>query len=110
MSIDFVRPKRLPEANIQAELYNVLKFNKIESILGYRFKEFRLRADLIVIKNNKIICACEIKSNRDFNKEPNLDTRQFRKYQALGIPIFYCNHMDKIEKVVNLIKDLYYDC
>ncbi len=104
--MQFIKPKRIPEANIQAEIYKQLKEVNIESMLEYRFKEFRLRADLIVIKNSKIICACEVKSwSKPRSINPN--GKQFRKYLKLGIPIFYCGRIDKIDNLIEKIKKLY---
>ncbi len=80
--MEFIRPTRIPEANIQAEIYGKLKQLNIESMLEYRIKDFKLRADIVVIKNNKIICACEVKSHIDkgwFKSEGN----QFKKYLSL---------------------------
>ena len=104
--MQFIKPRRIPEANIQAEIYKRLKEMNIESMLEYRFKEFRLRADLIVIKNNEIICACEVKSK--VSDRPVMTFgKQFQKYMKLGIPIFYCLNLKEVDRVVGKIKVLY---
>ena len=103
--MQFIRPRRIPEANIQAEIYKRLKELGIESMLEYRFKEFRLRADLIVIKNNEVLCACEVKSR--VCKRPMTYGKQFQKYLKLGIPIFYCLNLQEIDKIVEKIVVLY---
>jgi hypothetical protein len=104
--MEFERPKRIPEANIQAEIYKRLKELGIESILEYKFKEFKLRADLIIIKNDEIICACEIKSWSK-PREINSQGKQFQKYLKLGIPVFYCGRFEKIDYLIKEIIELY---
>lgn len=104
--MDFIRPKRLPEANIQAAIYKRLVDENIECYLEYRIKEFKLRADLIVVKNSKIICACEIKSYKTL-KNTNTNTKQFKKYFKLGIPIFYCSRLEQVNLVTDKILNLY---
>lgn len=104
--MQFIRPKRLPEANLQAELYKRLKDIGIGSCLEYHFKDFRLRADLIVIKQNEIICACEVKSYRT-DREPHLDTKQYQKYLKLNIPIFYLVNLKNLDTIIYKITNLY---
>lgn len=103
--MDFVMPRRIPEANIQAEIYRRLKELGVQSILEYRFKSLHLRADLIIIKENKIICACEVKSR--VSKRPMTYGKQFQKYLKLGVPIFYCLNLNEIDKTIQRIFVLY---
>jgi competence CoiA-like predicted nuclease len=103
--MQFIRPKRIPEANIQAELYKRLKDLNIESMLEYRFKDFHLRADLVVIKNNEIICACEVKSR--ITQRPIHLGKQFQKYLKIGVPIFYCLNQQDVDKTIERISVLY---
>lgn len=105
--MDFIKPKHLPEANIQAELYRHLRNDGIKCCLEYRMyvEEFNTfcRADLIIIKGKKIIAIIECKS-RDNNFEVNKGGKQFRQYKTFGIPIFYCMNFKHVERTLNLIK------
>jgi hypothetical protein len=105
--MEYVRPTRLPEANIQAEVYRRLKELNIECVLEYKFVKEKIRADVIVIKDNKIICACEIKSKLYLNRPVNTTTKQFKKYFSLGIPIFYTGRLEKVDELINRIVNLY---
>ena len=107
--MQFLPPKKLREANIQAELYHRLKELGIPSYLEYSFKDFannrRRRADLVVYKNNKIVCLVEAKSRiRSF--QPNWNTKQLKAYRATGVFVIVCDNFN-LEESVNKIKELY---
>ena len=102
---------RKSEANIQAEIYHRLKLLNIESCLEYQFKlvynnkEISVYADIVVIKNNNIICICEVKN---YNKDiPNTNGRQYKKYEMLNIPFVYCMNETHIDNVISIISKIH---
>ena len=104
----FIKPNRLHESNIQAEAYRQLRNNNVKCCLEYSIHcpEFNsnIRADIILIKDNKITAIIECKS-RKRNKEPNYKGRQYKKYQSLGLPIIYCMDFSDAINIMSKIKD-----
>ena len=100
----FIRPRRLPEANIQAELYRQLRNRDIKCCLEYRIyvksMDSFIRADVIIIKDSIIICIIECKSRREGSK-PNKNGRQYRSYASLGVPFMYCMTFKQVPKMVD---------
>ena len=100
----FIPPRRLPEANIQAEAYRQLRNNNIKCCLEYRiyipdFNSY-IRADIAIIKDDEVILLIECKS-RKRNKSPNKDGRQYKKYKSLGIPILYCMDFKEAQNILD---------
>lgn len=106
----FTPPKRLPEANIQAELYRLLRNSNIKCCLEYRMlckeTDSFLRADIVTIKNNRITSIIECKS-RDNNFNVNTSGKQYYQYSTFGIPIFYCMNFKHVTRTVNLVELLH---
>ena len=102
--LKFIKPKRLPEANIQAEVYRQLRNKGIKCCLEYRFyiesMNSYIRADVIIIQNDNIVAIIECKSRKK-EGNPNKDGRQYQKYRALGIPFIYCMTFKEVPKIVN---------
>ncbi len=100
----YIKPKKLAEANVQAELYRQLKNNDIDCVLEYAVHvpllNCGMRIDVIIISKGEIIAAIECKS-RGADRTINRRGRQYRKYQTLGVPFFYCMNIDEIPKIVN---------
>ena len=102
---------RISEATIQAEIYHQLKTIGIECYLEqnfdiiYKGRPHKVRADIIIVKNYNIVCICEVKNGLD--ERPNKNTRQYHKYQILGIPFFYCMNVSQINNVISDITNLY---
>ena len=105
----FIKPKKLPEANIQAELYRQLRNNNIKCCLEYRIRipEFKrnIRADIVVIKDSRIIVIIEVKS-RYGDDEINKDSRQWKCYETLNVPIIYCMNFRQVPITINKVLEL----
>ena len=106
----FIKPRRLPEANIQAELYHYLRLEKIRCCLEYRMyckeTETHVRADLITVIGSEIACIVEFKS-RQGNFQVNTNGMQYKKYKTFNVPLFYCMNFKHVGKTVELIKELH---
>lgn len=89
------------EANVVKELAISLDKEGIETSLEYRIK--RTRVDLVVIKDNMVKCCIEVKKKS--RKKFNTDTRQYNKYNNIGIPTIYCMGSGNIDKTVKVVKD-----
>lgn len=111
----FKKQGRLSEATIQAEIYHQLKILGIVCYLEYPFniiykgKARIVRADLVVVKNDNIVCVCEVKNHILYNS-PNKKTLQYHKYEILGIPFFYCMNVSQIGKCVSDIARIHNIC
>lgn len=110
-TIPFVNPKRLPEANVQAELYSRLRNAGVNIMLEYRCAissmNSNIRMDIAVIQGKRIICAIECKS-RAKNKHVNIQSRQHHKYLSIGIPFIYCLSMGEVESCYKQVIDFYF--
>lgn len=109
-TLEFIPPTRLPEANIQAEIYRHLRNRNIKCCLEYRMfcdetKRF-LRADVVTITDGRILSIIECKS-RDNNFKVNENGRQYQQYKSFDIPVFYCMNFKHVERVANLIELLH---
>lgn len=99
----FVRPKRISEANIQAECYHRLRNLGINCYLEYKLQHCRLDM-VIVVNENTIACIVEFKSRtKDLTLRKG---KQYTKYKALGFPLLYCHHMDEIDATITLIQHI----
>jgi len=105
----FIRPKKIPEANIQAEIYKNLRDLKIKCCLEYRFKTplgYHMRADVAVIKDGFVICFIECKSRKD-NRNIYKDGRQYKGYMSTGVETIYCMAWDEIKETIRKIKNIH---
>lgn len=100
---------RLPEANIQAELYHQCKLHNIRCLLEYKIpkqggrKGCRLDA-VIYDKDRKILLIIETKSYVRKNQEPKLNTVQLNRYRELGVPVMVIGRIEQIqEKVAHIL-------
>lgn len=103
--MDFIRPKRMPEANIQAEIYRYCRNNNISICLEY--KKDNCRFDAVIIKNEKIIAIVETKSRKNIDHDRVKRTLQYRKYKKYNVPIILCLHWSEIEKTCQTIANMY---
>lgn len=105
----FIKPRRLPEANIQAEVYRQLRNQGIKCCLEYRIyiesMNCHIRADVVIIQDGDIIAIIECKSRKE-DGEPNKSGRQYKKYKELGIPFIYCMTFKQVPKIINKIISL----
>lgn len=98
--------RKLPEANIQAELYCRLKQENIDCFLEYKVN--RCRVDCAIFKDYELFMVVEVKSYKELQL-PNLDTKQLEKYRNnLGVPVIVFGRMEHLEHVINIIKNKYY--
>ena len=104
----FIRPKRIPEANVQAEIYRLLRNKGIKCCLEYRVEvpEYNnhLRADIAIINGDDIACLVEVKSRK--NGKINKEGRQYKKYISLGVPVIYCLSFKEVGHCVDEISKL----
>jgi len=103
--IKFIAPKRIPEANVQAEIYRKLINRGIYCVLEYRMKvpEYgnHLRADVAVIVDGYVSCLVECKSR--VNGKVNVNGRQYKKYESVGLPTIYCMCFDDVDECLSEI-------
>jgi|SRR5581483_1088575 len=94
--------KRLPEVNIQAEIYHQCKLLNIHCILELRLKTYR--PDIIIFKNDQIIGIIEVKNHvRDYSNRP--ESKQAIKYKSLGYPFYLCKNLNDIPQTMKIIQD-----
>lgn len=109
-TLEFIPPKRLPEANIQAELYRKLRDTNIKCCLEYRMfcKETNsfIRVDAITLLDGRITSFIECKSRND-NFQVAIEGSQYQKYKTFGIPIFYCMNFKHVTRTVELVELLH---
>ena len=102
----FTPPTKIPESNVQAEIYRQLRNRGIKCCLEYRMEcakySRHIRADIAIVKEDEIICLVECKS-RKVGAKLNINTRQFNCYRSLGVDFFYCLGWHEIKTTVNKI-------
>lgn len=103
----FIAPKRMPEANVQAELYRQLRNKGLRCCLEYKMKTPKgenVRVDCIIFdENNFIVLLVETKSSKRPDKRVNTGTRQFERYKDLGLPFTYCINTKDAEPIVEAV-------
>ena len=107
--MQFIPPKRLREANLQAELYCRLKELNIPCYLEYSFhligSSKRPRADAAIYKNGKVVCLVEVKSRMNPFRT-NWQSKQLQKYRATGLYTIVCDNFN-FEESIAKITELY---
>ena len=103
----FIKPSRIAEANIQAEIYHRLKLAHIDCYLEYKVKKIG-RLDIIILLNDEIVCIIEVKSYK-IQKDFNYDSKQIARYRQLNIPILGCGNLKDIDTLIVKIKKLIAD-
>ena len=95
----FVKPKKIPEANIQAEIYHFCRNNNIRVCLEYSYKHCRF--DIVIINDNDdIVLYIETKSHKKPNiKNKSYNTKQILKYSHyIGKEnIAICTHCKQLQ-------------
>lgn len=99
------------EATVQAQLYHLLTMKDVDLILeqtaptGEKTKTGRpekIRIDIAVLnEDSDLICCIEVKRSKD--RKINKESRQYAKYQALGVPFMYCLGCDEIPKATRWV-------
>ena len=104
----FKKPNKIPEANVQAEIYRLLRNKNIKVCLEYRMEcesqGRHIRADIAVIHEGNIICLIECKSRKG-SKGVNKQTRQYKAYKSIGVDFIYCLNWHEIKDAVNYVVD-----
>lgn len=101
----FEVPKRLPEANIQAEFYHRCRLEGLRLCLEYKYEHSRF--DCVMIGDDDSIYAIvEFKSKvKPIVKSYN--TKQIQKYSQYNIPIVLCFSYKDIDYTISRCKELY---
>jgi nicotinate-nucleotide pyrophosphorylase len=103
-----IKYKRLPEANIQAEIYHVCKKNGIGCLLEYKIDNCRFDVVLFDTGTQEIYAIIEVKSFKYHTNKAwsgNEDTKQMRKYKTYGLPVYIIGRMEHVSKTVKMIVD-----
>ena len=69
-----------------------VKFKDKSEIKGYRQCSF----DLVIFKEKKATYIIEVKNNK---KEISKNDRQFKKYSAFNLPLYYCYCVEDLYKI-----------
>lgn len=103
--------KRLPEANVQAELYMKCREFGYPCILEYRVKGARF--DAVIHRGEDIICIVEVKNlSRKAVKRRLSGERQYKqieRYENYGVPVLCLWNMKYLDSVVAEIARLYHE-
>lgn len=92
-----------PATKTHFELFYRLKQLNIDVWPEVKFSN-RLRADLVVLNKNRIVCVIEAKGNR--SKGLNGKSKQAKKYRELPYPVIYCCGIQNIDQVVEVVINL----
>lgn len=109
---EFKEPRKIPEANIQAECYRQLTNKGIKCYLEYAIQGNRkagvrgARFDMIILKENTIVAIVEFKSRFIENADINRPSKQLKRYESYGLPVILCCHMTKIPETIRKIEEL----
>jgi len=105
MKID-LNKRKLPEANIQAEIYHQCKSNKINCILGYKLD--RVKFDVLIYDNDfNVLCIVEVKSYKRLNKKPKVNTIQMNKYREHRKPVYLITRIEQVSEFIEYLKKDY---
>lgn len=107
-------PKRTTEAEVQSELWFRLKNLGLDARLEVKGKIGGRRCifDIVIFKNETPQSIIECKSwSRRYSKERIYqkynNTRQLRKYNKFGLPVFLCGRPDNIEEIIDAVFQSY---
>jgi len=114
--MQFVSPRNLPSAEVQAEVYRRLRALGIECHLehripgaaGYRKTWRTCVFDLVVVFDWKIVAIVECKRRLvdDADRDSRQRTKQAAAYRQFGIPLFWCFGWEEIQKTVEEVRNL----
>ena len=96
----YTRPEKLPEANIQAELYLRLRNAGFECQLEYFHAGWRIDCAVLDPRNPRLIlCLIEVKNHR----LTKADKSQIAGYKSIGVPVLVVEGLGDIDTVVDRI-------
>ncbi len=108
----FEPPAKLPEANMQAELYRQLTNRGIRCLLEYpliKDREGKLRADCIILDKRElqILAVIEVKTFKNPKAVPSEKNKQRKRYRSFyqGVKFFYVWNLKTIYQVIDWIKE-----
>ncbi len=104
IKMKFIKPKRLAENNITAELYHRMRLLNLFCYLEYKVKGVG-RFDMVVINIDEIICIIEVKSYST-HKPFNFKSKQMERYKSLKIPVLGCGRFEEINDTILAVKEL----
>lgn len=92
------------EAIVRCELYHRCREENIDSYPEYieSIDGRKCYFDLVIVVDEEIICLIECKSRR--TTIPNKNTKQYRKYKKMNLPIIYCINLESVERTISKIK------
>lgn len=102
----FIKPNKLPSANIKAELYSILRSKGVKCCLDYRLAtpDGQLATlSLVVIIDGNIKAAIVIKSMNGAYAIVNRNTARYLKYESFGIKLFTCAQFGDAKRVAALV-------
>jgi len=103
----YEKPDRLPEANIQAELWQALGDRGIHCLLEYTLRGVgRFDIALLDLAEEYIVGVVEVKSYK-MDRPAKRNTKQIAKYSRLGVEVFMCGHRNQIPAVADKIANYY---
>ena len=100
----FIRPKKIPEANIQAEIYKRLRDRDVQCCLEYKHRISEssfIRVDVAVIYKDELLLFIECKSRKEGSK-PYREGRQYINYLSSGVEFIYCMGWWDIAKTLDI--------
>lgn len=102
----FIKPNKLPAANIKAELYSILRSNGLKCCLDYRLAtpDGQLATlSIIIVVDGYIKAAIVVKSMNGAYAIVNQSTARYRKYESFGIKLFTCAQFRDAKSVASLV-------
>lgn len=109
----FIKPKYVPEANLQAEFYHECRLAHIKCFLEYRSrwndgKKPGCHFDAVIVHKKNIVAIIEFKKRKKTKEERERwrNGKQSNKYKRYNLPIFLVTHVDEISETINNLKGL----
>lgn len=100
-------PERLPEANIQAEFYHLCRLNGIPCILEFHTPTGRHDVTVWTPGYTHLLCIVECKSLKA-GQVFYSDSRQIRRYQQVGVPVYGIPRLEEAEAVFQTVKEKHF--
>ncbi len=100
----YVEARKVPQANIQAELFYCLRERNIFCVLDYRADK-GVKFDVAVIHGDDVVCIVEVKSR--VRERVSHKLAKVERCERYGIPVLLCvnfnNVKDTIEEIERII-------
>lgn len=92
-------PRKLPEANVQAEFYHRCRNLGLRLCLEYRLDNCRFDA-VMINSRDEIYAIVEFKSWIRDKDVTNYDSKQLQKYRVYGVPVVFCSKYSKLDATI----------